>query len=204
MAAARQRARAHRHHRFEFRARGAPRAIAPLPWHELPLAGDARQTDRPRALPHRSPGGAGERDVMAPLSTNIRRAAALAILALLLLLVVFGIAAPIMEKYELARGTGERLAAALARADRSDEDVAALEAELASLKERRAGVGEFLQSANEALAAAELQNRIKSAVEAAQGELRSTQILAVREEGQFRQAAVRGQIVVKLKALQRI
>jgi general secretion pathway protein M len=141
---------------------------------------------------------------MAPLSANLRRAAALAILALLLLLVVFGIAAPIMEKYEVARGTGERLAAALARAERSDEDVAALEAELAKLKEGRAGAGEFLQSANEALAAAELQNRIKSAVEAAQGELRSTQILAVREEGQFRQAAVRGQIVVKLKALQRI
>jgi type II secretion system (T2SS) protein M len=141
---------------------------------------------------------------MAPLSTNLRRTAALAILALLALLVVFGIAAPIMEKYDAARGTSDRLAAALARAERSDEDVAALEAELAKLKQRRADGGEFLLSANEALAAAELQNRIKSAVEAAQGELRSTQILAVREEGQFRQAAVRGQIVVKLKSLQRI
>jgi type II secretion system (T2SS) protein M len=141
---------------------------------------------------------------MAPLSANLGRAAALAILALLLLLVVFGIAMPLKEKYEVARSNSERLAAALARSERSGEDIAALEAELAKLKERRPDAGEFLQSTNEALAAAELQNRIKSAVEGAQGELRSTQILAVREEGPFRQAAVRGQIVVKLKALQRI
>ena len=42
--------------------------------------------------------------MMAPLSANLRRAAALLILVLLLLLAVFGIAAPIMEKYEAARG----------------------------------------------------------------------------------------------------
>src|SRR5581483_6813753 len=135
MAVARQRARAHRHHGVELRAGRIARAVAPLPRHELPLGGDTRQADRPRALPHRGAGGAGERDVMAPLSANLRRGAALAILALLLLLIVFGIAAPIMEKYEVARDTSERLVTALARAERSDDDVAALEAELAKLKE---------------------------------------------------------------------
>ena len=138
-----------------------------------------------------------------PLSANLRRAAALAILGLLLLLGFFGVVQPLMEKYAVALGTVERLVLALARADRGD-DVTTLEAELARLKARRPDAVEFLQSANDALAAADLQNRIKSAVEAAQGELRSTQILPVREEGQFRQAAVRGQMVVKLQALQRI
>jgi general secretion pathway protein M len=141
---------------------------------------------------------------MQPLSINLRRAVALIILVMFPLLGYIGVAEPLMEKYRTARATAERLASALARTDRGDDDVTALEAELAKLKARRPDAVEFLQSANDALAAAELQNRIKSAVEAAQGELRSTQILPVREEGSFRQVAVRGQMVVKLKALQRI
>src|SRR5258708_1911747 len=60
-----------------------------------------------------------------------------------------------------------------------------------------------MQSSNSSLAAAELQNRIKSSVEAAHGELRSTQILPAREEGAFRRISIRGQIAVNTAALQR-
>ena len=138
------------------------------------------------------------------LSPALSRALALTILAALLWLGYAAIARPLLDKYETARSSAEELRAALSRAGRISGEAARLQAELDRLKQRRASALGFLQSANESLAAAELQNRIKSSVEAAHGELRSTQILPAHDDGPFRQIAVRGQIAVSLAVLQRI
>jgi general secretion pathway protein M len=139
-----------------------------------------------------------------PLSPALSRALALTILAALLWLGYSAIARPLLDKYEAARSSAEELSMALSRAGRISGKAARLRAELDQLKQHRPSAMDFLQSANESLAAAELQNRIKSSVEAAHGELRSTQILPARDDGAFRQIAVRGQIAVTLAALQRI
>ena len=65
------------------------------------------------------------------------------------------------------------------------------------------GLG-FLQGANESLAAADVQNRIKTLAEASKGELKSTQILPPQDEGKFRRIAVRAQMTLKLAAVQRV
>ncbi len=139
-----------------------------------------------------------------PLSPRASRALALAILGGLGLLVVFGIALPLLDTYDQAWNSVERNRAAIAHIGQSAPRPARLEAELARLKERQASAVGFMQSANGSLAAAELQNRIKSSVEAARGELRSTQILPPRDEGVFRRISIRGQIAVNTAALQRV
>jgi general secretion pathway protein M len=137
------------------------------------------------------------------LSPAVRRFLALAILALLLLLGASAVAW-VADEYDAAQGRAQQLQAAIERRQQAEAKVEELQAELAALKQHQTSAVGFLQSPNESLAAAELQSRIKSSVEAAHGELRSTQILPGREEGGFRRVAIRGQIVVDMVALQRM
>jgi general secretion pathway protein M len=137
------------------------------------------------------------------LSPVIRRTLALAILALLLL---FGASAVawVAGEYTAAQGTAQELQGAIERRQQAEAKLTELQAALAALKLHQASAVGFLQSSTESLAAAELQSRIKSAVEAAHGELRSTQILPGREEGGFHRVSIRGQIVVDMAAMQRM
>src|SRR5262249_50760781 len=86
----------------------------------------------------------------------------------------------------------------------SERDIAGLELQLARLKETQKSVGGALQGGSESIAAAQLQSRLKSAVDSARGELRSTQVLPAREEGNFRRLTIRAQISLHLPALQRV
>lgn len=138
------------------------------------------------------------------LSPAVSRALAVAILAALLLLVYFGVARPLLDAYEEARDSAEEHRAALEHTREAARNLAELQAELAGLKEHQTAAVGFMQSSNPSLAAAELQNRIKSSVEAAHGELRSTQILPPRDDGPFRRVSIRGQIAVNTVALQRL
>jgi len=138
------------------------------------------------------------------LTPRASRALALGILAALLLLAFFGFVSPLLDTYRQASGSAEQYRAALEHTRHAGSDLAGLRAELARLKEHQASAVGFMQSSNSSLAAAELQNRIKSSVEAAHGELRSTQILPAREEGAFRRISIRGQIAVNTAALQRV
>jgi general secretion pathway protein M len=138
------------------------------------------------------------------LSPGLSRALAAAILVALLGLTFSWIGAPLWDSYAEARSTSERVGAALARAERPGPSVAALEAELARLKQGQGSTVGFLASPNESLAAAELQSRLRSTVDAVHGDLRSVQILPARDEGLFRRVSVRGQISATLPALQRV
>jgi general secretion pathway protein M len=138
------------------------------------------------------------------LTPRSSRALALGILAALLLLAFFGFVSPLIDAYRQASGSVEQYRAALEHTRHGGNDLAGLRAELARLKEHQASAVGFMQSSNPSLAAAELQNRIKSSVEAARGELRSTQILPARDDGTFRRISIRGQIAVNTAALQRV
>ena len=138
------------------------------------------------------------------LSPRFSRAVALTILVALLSFVYSGLLQPLLDHYAEARSSLAQMQAALARARQTGRNLGELQAELARLKEHRASGADTMQSPNDSLAAAELQNRIKSSVEGARGELRSTQILPSRDEGAFRRISIRGQIAVNLVALQRI
>lgn len=138
------------------------------------------------------------------LSPGFSRALALMLLAALAWLAYSWLIQPVLDDYAEARAEVARLAPALARTGRGDSDLGALTAELARLKQNRPTTEGFLGSANEALAAAELQGRLNSSVAAARGELRSAQILAARDEGTFRRVSIRGQIAVTIGQLQHI
>lgn len=138
------------------------------------------------------------------LSPGASRALALAILGGLVLLVLVGFVLPLLSAYDEARQSVEQHQAAIEHVRQSANSLAELQAELARLKQQQASAIGFMQSANGSLAAADLQNRVKSSVDAARGELRSTQILPVRDEGAFRRVSIRGQIAVNTAALQRV
>ena len=138
------------------------------------------------------------------MTPRASRTLALGILVALLLLAFFGVVSPLLGAYRQASSAAEQYRSALEHTRHAGSDLAALRAELERLKAHQASAVGFMRSANPSLAAAELQDRIKSSVEAARGELRSTQILPVRDEGTFRRISIRGQIAVNTAALQRV
>jgi general secretion pathway protein M len=137
------------------------------------------------------------------LSPAIRRIVALAILAGLLLLGASAVGW-VVDEYDAAQSTAQRLQDAIQRRQQTEAKLKELEAQLAALKQHQASAVGFLQSSTESLAAAELQSRIKSSVETAHGDLRSTQILPARDEGGFRRVFIRSQIVVDTSSMQRL
>lgn len=138
------------------------------------------------------------------LSPRSSRALAAAILLALVVLIFSWVIAPLWDSYSEAHSETERIAAALARANGGGPTLPALEAELAQLKKGQGSTVGFLPAANESLAAAELQGKLKSAVDVVQGELRSVQTLPAKDEGQFRRVSIRGQIALTLPALQQV
>lgn len=135
------------------------------------------------------------------VSPSLQRAAALAILAALAAAVTIGVVAPLVSSYRDAARTVARERAVIGRAQAAGLDRPALEAELARLRADRGPVPGALRSANESLAAAALQNRLKAAIDAAHGELRSVQALPSHRDGAFRRITIRGQARLKIAGL---
>ena len=79
-----------------------------------------------------------------------------------------------------------------------------IEAERDEVGRRLSPAGLYLEAASDSLVAAELQNRAKAAVEGSGGKLTSTQILAARDEGNFRRIGIRVQMTVTLEPLQNV
>jgi general secretion pathway protein M len=132
------------------------------------------------------------------------RGLALAILLALIGVLYYGVAAPLFESYEAARQSITQLQAALERYQRLGRELAPRQAELAALKQQQVTQEGFLEGASETLLAAQIQNRIKTFVEQAHGELQGTQVLPAENEGKLRRIIVRGQMLVTLPAAQRI
>ena len=82
-----------------------------------------------------------------------------------------------------------------------------LSARLAELEERAAKAGGYLKGPSDALAAAELQDQVRTIIERAGGNMRSTQILpanAVDSSVPFRRAGLRIQLGIDIEGLQKV
>lgn len=131
--------------------------------------------------------------------------------ALALLLLLGGLALfylvmvqPVLQdRAQIRQAIAERRAA-LARFDRVAAELPRREAQLAALRRRQAATAGFLQGSNDALLAAQIQSRVKALVEAAHGELKSTQVLPVQDEGRYRRIAVRAQMTLDLTGAQQV
>jgi general secretion pathway protein M len=115
-----------------------------------------------------------------------------------------GLVAPVLDQLDEADRLQVEYRQALEQGRAMGGRLTGLRAQLAGLKQDETAESGFLQGANESLAAAQLQNRIKAFVEASGGELRSTQVLPAHDEGKFRRIVVRGQMAASTVALQRI
>jgi general secretion pathway protein M len=133
------------------------------------------------------------------------RALALALLGLLLLTGYTFVVAPVVAAY---RDTGQAIQEAqdlLQRYRALAGERTQLSDELAELEERAARAGGYLQGSTDALAAVELQDRVRRIIERAGGQLQSTQILpasAIDATAAVRRAALRIQLEIAIKGLQ--
>ena len=132
------------------------------------------------------------------------RALALAILVALAAGAYGFVAAPLLEDYSESLDAVARRGLELERYRRAAAELPQRQAELAALRQRRAAGAGFLGGGNEAVVAAELQNRLRGIVAASGGELKSTQVLPTEDEAGARRIAVRGELTGTLAAVQRI
>jgi general secretion pathway protein M len=134
----------------------------------------------------------------------LRRALAVALLVAAVALVAAGIVFPAVDRFAaLASGIGDG-EAALARFTSVAARLPRLEAEHAALKKAFAAQDGFLKATSDSLIAAELQDRIKRAVERNGGQLKSTQILPTHDENGVRKVTARVEITGNADALLRI
>jgi general secretion pathway protein M len=114
------------------------------------------------------------------------------------------ILAPVLTTYEDAEQKIAQSRALLQRYLALAEQRQMLLERLAELQKRARSTTGYLEGTNDALAAAQLQDRVKSVVEAARGELRSTQILPAKPvdaDPSIRRAGLRVQFVVTIEGL---
>lgn len=138
------------------------------------------------------------------LSPLISRALALAILGAFVWAAGGLAVAPLVAKYRLNQDTIAASGELLQRYRRLGRARPSLEEQLAEARQRLAPAGLYLSGASDALVAAGLQNRVKAVVEGGGGKLNSTQILAARDEGNFRRVAIRVQMTVTVEPLQAV
>jgi general secretion pathway protein M len=130
-------------------------------------------------------------------------------LAVLILLAGIGLiyrllVAPLIDDYVETGEAIDNARAALIRYRGVAAELPQRQKELALLSQRQATSEGFLQGTNEALVGAQIQNSIKSLVEGAHGELKSTQVLPVQDEGRYRRLTVRAQMSLDIAAAQRV
>ena len=139
---------------------------------------------------------------MRPLPPIAGRLLAVLILVGALALVYLGAVQPLIDEYQATRDQNADLQAATERFQRVAAEVPARRAQLAALRQRQAASEGFLQGTNEALVAAQIQNRVKALAEGGRGELKSTQVLPAQDEGKYRRITIRVQLTLDLPAAQ--
>lgn len=138
------------------------------------------------------------------LSPAVSRFLAIGLLVATLAILWLLVGAPLLAAQEAAENTIERLRPLLERSRAVEHDIALLQAEVKQAKERRKSPAGLLDGPNESIAAATLQNRLKLAIEGANGNLRSIQVLPTRDERGFRRVTVQGQVLMNLAAVQHV
>lgn len=133
----------------------------------------------------------------------VSRTAAVALLIGVLTVTYFYVIAPVLSAY---RGTDEEIAQTKELLDRYESLAqmrVAYQTRLDELNSEQGGTGIYLSGATDAVAAAELQNRVKEIVNQYGGSLRSIQNLPVKSDGDFHRVAVRVQFNANLASLHR-
>jgi general secretion pathway protein M len=137
----------------------------------------------------------------------LSRALALTLLGSVLVGAYVLVIAPVIELYRTTDDAIESAETLLQRHRALAAQQSELSARLDEEKEQAAAIAGYLEGPSDALAAAQLQDRVKGVVEAAGGELRSTQILpaeAVDGGPGTRRATLRVQMVVAIDGLAEI
>ncbi len=130
-------------------------------------------------------------------------------LAIVLLLGAIGgiwsfIVEPAMTKYRMSAESIVQSRALIERYRRIAKVREPLEKQLNSLKRRGPSTGGYLEGASDTLAAAGLQNRVKGIVATSGGEIKSSQILPPRDDGNHRAINIRVQLSADIASLQAI
>jgi general secretion pathway protein M len=136
------------------------------------------------------------------ISPVVSRSLALALLLALAGLLLEGIAIPTVEHIASAQSEISRDVAVLEGLDATASRLPRLEEEETTLKSALQSQGELLEGLNDSLVAATLQSRIKSVVDGAHAELRSTQILPRRDENGFRRYTARVEMTASADELE--
>lgn len=134
----------------------------------------------------------------------VGRLAALALLVGVLGVGYAYLVAPVLAAYRTLDADILRGAELLVRYESLAGARDAHQARLDALSSRQRGTGVYLGGASDALAAAELQERVRKAVVSEGAELRSIQNLAPESDGEFRRVTVRVQFSANLAAFHRI
>ncbi len=130
---------------------------------------------------------------MDALSPVMRKVVAVAVLAAVVGAFLLIVVQPVVTRFTAYGETIDRSRDLLARYERLGNSRPELEAQLVQLRKAQASAGGFLEGASVELAAATLQNKIKTVIKESGGNLRSTQILRVEDDadGLFRRVGVR-------------
>jgi general secretion pathway protein M len=135
----------------------------------------------------------------------LSRTLAIVLLGIALLGAYRLIIAPLVIAYRDGQSRIAQAKELLQRYEALAEQRSLLADRLAEQQERAASAAGYLTGPSDALAAAELQDRVKSVVEGAGGELRSTQILPAEEleaDLDFRRTTLRVHFVVTIEGLE--
>ena len=135
----------------------------------------------------------------------LSRTLAVALLGIAVLGAYRLIVAPLLTAYRDGEARIEQAKNLLQRYEALAQQRSLLSDRLAEQQERAASAAGYLQGPSDALAAAQLQDRVKSVVEAAGGELRSTQILPAEQlesDLDFRRTTLRVHFVVTIEGLE--
>lgn len=128
----------------------------------------------------------------------VSRLAALALLLGFLAGLHLYVVGPVLAAYQNIDEALDETSALLQRYEGVARTGEIYRARLDELSTRHSGTGIYLSGATDALAAAELQARIRTAVDLHNGELRSIQDLPGRSDGGFRRVTVRAQFNANL------
>lgn len=132
------------------------------------------------------------------------RGLALALLVALVAVIYAVAVQPLIDDYAETMQSIDQMSALLQRYRGTAANLAPLQAELAQVQQRQGARDGLFAGTNDTLVAAQLQGRLRSAVEAARGELKSTQVLPPEDDGKMRRVTVRGQMASTLGAVQRV
>ncbi|MBI5163067.1 MAG: type II secretion system protein M [Magnetospirillum sp.] len=132
---------------------------------------------------------------------SLRRAAAVGFLAVALALAWLLVATPLVSAWQEADAAVDRAERRLAALTALTAGAAALEQ---ALRVEAAGAPAAYGGDSDTLVAAQVQDRLKAAVETAGGQLASVAILPTAAEGPFRRIGLRIQVEATLPQLQRL